>query len=607
MKEIRGHNGMQILKGVGASPGVVFGQAHLVGRDKLKLVRRRIKDQEVEDELARFTQAVSQAEEQMSRLLAEMPEELLEHAGILKSHLLMLKDKMVYDRTLKLIAQEKINAEWALGMVMDHVRGLFEKIEDRYIRERVEDIEYVIQRVLNILAGKAKQGILDLHEPVVLVAHELSPADTVQLPSDKVLAFVTDMGSRTSHTAILARSLGIPAVVGLEDVTSVVFSGDDVIVDGITGQVIISPDNETRKFYEEKRECYLQYRLEVIHNSHLPAETKDGFRVKIKANMELLEEIPSVISSGAEGVGLLRTEYLYLASKELPTEETLFNAYKEVAERLHPYPVTIRTLDIGGDKFVSSVPFSEEINPALGLRAIRLSLQEPELFCTQLRAILMASAYGNIRILFPLVSGKREILKVKEHIHRVMEELSSRRIPFDEDLKLGIMMEVPTAIMVADILAREVDFFSLGTNDLIQYSLAIDRVNEYVAHLYEPLHPGVLRMIKRTIDAAHQAGIVASLCGEMAGEPMYVPLLVGMGIDELSMNAMDIPRVKRMVRMVSYDDCAALAKEILDASTAGEVRKLLIDHLFERFPKEFDPALGLHPELSGREVCKSTP
>ncbi len=608
MKEIKGireHNGMQVLKGIGASPGVAFGHAHLIGHDKVKIVRRKITDQEVEGELVRFTQAVSQAEEQINKLLAEIPEELQEHAGILKSHLLMLKDRMVYDRTLKLISERKINAEWALSLVLEHVRSLFEQIKEQYIRERVEDVEYVVQRVLNILAGKAKQTILELQEPVILVAHELSPADTVQLSSDKVLAFVTDMGSRTSHTAILARSLGIPAVVGLEDVTATVLSGDNLIVDGIAGQVIIDPDPETRKLYREKYECYVRYRLEVIHNSHLPAETRDGFRIKIKANMELLEEIPSVISNGAEGVGLLRTEYLYLAQKELPSEEILFNAYKEVAERVQPYPVTIRTLDIGGDKFVSSVSLDEEINPALGLRAIRLSLREPELFCTQLRAILRASVHGNVRILFPLISGRREILQVKEYLKQVMDELSSKGIPFDQNIKVGIMMEVPTAIMVADILAKEVDFFSLGTNDLIQYSLAIDRVNEFVAHLYEPLHPGVLRMIKQTIDAAHAAGIEAALCGEMAGEPMYVPLLVGMGIDELSMNALDIPRVKRMVRLVSHEDCVGLAKDILEASTAGEVRKLLLDHLCERFPKEFDPALGLHPELTGREVCKS--
>ncbi len=605
MSDVKEQNGTKILKGVGASPGVALGRAHLVGLDKAKVIRKRISEADLPAELDRFKNAVIQAENEINSLLADIPEELREHSGILQSHLLMLKDKMVYDRAMEFISQRQINSESALSLVLDHVRGLFEQVKEQYIRERIKDVEYVIERVLRILSGGSREGHLDLKEPAILVAHELSPADTIQLSSEKVLAFVTDVGSRTSHTAILARSMGIPAVVGLEDVTSTVLSGETLIVDGIAGEVIVNPDIEHQDSYKEKQDGYLRYRLEVIHNSHLPAETKDGFRLKIKANMELLDEIPTVISNGADGVGLLRTEYLYLAHKELPSEETLYNTYKEVAERIKPYPVTIRTLDIGGDKFVSSVSLDEEINPALGLRAIRLSLREPELFCDQLRAIVRASVHGNVRILFPLISGRREILQVKEYLNRVFDELRAKDIPFDRNIKVGIMMEVPTAIMVADILAKEVDFFSLGTNDLIQYSLAIDRINEFVAHLYEPLDPGVLRMIKRAIDAAHDAGIDAALCGEMAGEPMYVPILLGMGIDELSMNAMDIPRVKRTVRMVRHEECVRLTKQIMKASTAAEAREILMNYLCLTFPREFDSALGLNPDIARMEASKS--
>ncbi len=603
MSIIKLKNNLTILQGIGASPGVAIGQAFLFDHDKVKIIRRHLDDHEIEKEKERFINAVSEAEEQLSRLIAEIPGELKEHASILKSHLLMLKDRMVYDRTLKSIEEEKINAEWALRNSFQYVKKLFGQIKEQYIRERIADVEYVVQRVQGILAGGPALDLTALEEPVILVAKDLSPADTVQMNPDKILAFVTDMGSRTSHTAILARSIGIPAIVGLENATSTILSGSILIADGLCGEVIVDPDEEVLRHYQEKQESYSKYRLDIIHNSHLPAESQDGFRVKVKANIELLEEIPSVISNGAEGVGLFRTEFLYLRQKELPSEEMLFSAYKDVVERLSPYPVTIRTLDIGGDKFVSSISLGEEINPALGLRAVRLCLKELDLFRTQLRAILRASHYGEVRILIPLISGVIEILQVKEYLETIKEELRKEQIPFDEEIKVGIMIEVPTAVVVADLLAKEVDFFSIGTNDLIQYSLAIDRVNEYVAHLYEPLHPGILRMINRTIEAAHDGGIEVAMCGEMAGEPMYVPILVGLGLDELSMNAMGIPRIKRMIRQVSQEECSRLVRELLDASTALEIRKKLFDFLTLQFPDEFDPTKGLYADLIQNSIC----
>ncbi len=587
-----------ILKGVSASPGIAIGPAFLLDSQKVRVIRRRLDEGELEDEKRRFRDAVAGAEDEISALLHDIPEELRDHSGILRSHLMMLKDPMVFDRTLKTIESKSINAEWALSETLDHVRSLFKEVKDPYIRERMGDIEYVIQSVQDILTGSPPSlDFSSLEHPVVLVAHDLSPADTVQMSREKILAFVTEMGSRTSHTAILARSLGIPAVVGIENVTSAILSGELLVVDGLKGEVVVDPDEVVLKEYEEKQQGYIKYRLEVIHHSNLPAETRDGYRVKIKANMELLDEIPSLISHGAEGVGLFRTEFLYLAQKELPDEETLFHAYKEVAERLSPYPVTVRTLDIGGDKFVSSVSLDEEINPALGLRAIRLCLKERALFRDQLRAILRASAYGDVRILFPLISGRMEILEVKEILEKTKEELRAEGIKFDEDIRMGIMIEVPTAVLVADVLAKEVDFFSIGTNDLIQYSLAIDRVNEHVAHLYEPLHPGVIRMLHRTVEAAHAAGIEVAMCGEMAGEPRYVPILLGLGLDELSMNAMAIPKVKRVVRRCRQDDCAELAHHILDSSTADEIKQRLGEFLKDKLPEEFDPIYNMVVDL----------
>ena len=591
-----------VLKGIGASPGVVIGPAFLLDYHKVKILKRQIEKGEIDQEKQRFVKGVSEAEDQIKKLIADIPEELREHSGIFEAHLLILKDRMVYERTLRLISEEQINAEWALNNALDHVRELFEQVKDQYIRERFEDIKYVVRRVQKLLSGSPSVDFSQLEEPVILVAHDLSPADTVQMAKEKILAFVTDMGSRTSHTAILGRSLGLPAVVGLENATSSIFSGETLIVDGLYGEVVVNPDDELLRHYREKQEDYIRYRLDVIQYSNLPAETQDGFRFKIKANIEFLEEISSVISNGAEGIGLYRTEVMYLAHKELPIEEELFLAYQEVVERMSPFPTTIRTLDIGGDKFLSSVSQDDESNPALGLRAIRLCLKESNLFRTQLRAILRASAYGDVRMLFPLISGKSEIIQVKEHLEKTKNELRREGIPFDEDIKTGIMIEVPSAVLLADVLAKEVDFFSIGTNDLIQYSLAIDRGNEYVAHLYEPLHPGVLRMIYRTIEAAHEAGIEAAVCGEMAGEPMYLPVLIGMGLDELSMNALDIPKIKRMIRMSNQNQCGVLVRDLLECSTAQKIREHLLDFLTSDFPGEFDLSHGLYPDFVGRDA-----
>ena len=580
---------MEILKGIAASPGISTGSIFFLDSNKVKTLRKKVSGHEIGQEKERFRAAVKTVEEQLSRLIAELPEEIKEHGNILQSHILMLRDRMVYARTLQLIEEKGINAEWALKKALEDVKAIFARIKDSYIRERLEDIEFVVDKVKTVLSGNsAAVDLSAVEEPVIVVARDLSPADTLQISREKVIAFVTELGSRTSHTAILARSLGIPAVVGVEDATAHCFSGEVLIVDGLKGQIIVEPNGSILQEYQEKRQSYVRYRLDVVQNSNLPAETVDGFRIKVKANMELVDEIPLVIQHGAEGVGLFRTEFLYLGRKGLPTEDQLFHVYREVVESISPYPVTIRTLDIGGDKFVSNVSVDDEINPALGLRAIRLCLQERGLFRAQLRAILRASAYGAIRLLFPMVSGKTEILEVKKVLVEVKQELSQKGVPHDRDIKTGIMIEVPSAVLIADVLAREVDFFSIGTNDLIQYSLAIDRVNDAVSHLYEPLHPGVLRMIRMIVESAHRAGIEVGMCGEMAGEPLYVPMLLGMGLDELSMNAMAIPQNKKLIRQSSQEDCAAFAAELLGLESAKAINERTVEFFRQNYPSDVE-------------------
>lgn len=563
------------FQGIGASPGIAVGPAFVWDPRAPLVTKRSISEEDIPRETARFKEAVERAEAEITEILQDLPEELRAYRDVFQFHRLILRDRMIHEQTIVLISQEKVCAEWALVRALDRVRELFRNIKDHYIRERIEDVEFAVERVLRILGGHGKGDPFMPEEPVIVVAHDLSPEDTIRMKANKILAIATDMGSRTSHTAILARSLGIPAVVGLEHVSSSVDSGQTLVVDGICGVVHVAPDDLFLEVIRAKQARFIRHQLDIINTSHLPAETEDGLRIKIKANIELIDEIPAVISNGAEGIGLLRTEYLYLSHKELPSEDLLFQTYREFAEKIAPYPVTIRTLDIGGDKFASHVHLAQEINPALGLRAIRLSLKEPGLFRAQLRAILRASAYGDVRILLPLVSSVQEIRTAKAHIEEIRQGFLRDGVPFDPDIKVGIMIEVPSAVLIADHLAPEVDFFSIGTNDLIQYTLAIDRANEHVAHLYNPLHPAVIRMLYQTVEAAHGAGIEISVCGEMAGEPLYVPLFVGLGVDELSMNPQAVPEIKRLIRLCRKDQCASCVRDLLGASSSRDISERL--------------------------------
>ena len=586
-----GHQDTKInkLQGIAVSSGIIIGKARLVDRSREKIFYEYlIQDDQVNMEVERFKEALNATKEQILSLKNRMPDQIKKHAFILDTHLMIMDDSMITDSTINTILEEKINAEWALKKSIQKVRQLFEQADYEYVRDRINDVENIGERILRNLAGKEQESLSEIGERVIIVAHDLSPADTSEINIGKVMGFITDVGGRTSHTAIMAQALEIPAVVGLKSVTKQVQDGILLIVDGYTGEVIIGPDDDTIITYQEKELQHERYRSSIIQLGHLPAETVDGHRLSIKANIEFSEEIASAKDHGAEGIGLYRTEFLYLRSKGIPSEEELFEDYKQVVEVFYPSSVTIRTLDLGGDKFSSDLDLSREMNPALGLRAIRFCLREPEIFKSQLRAILRASAFGQVRLMFPMISGLQEILDTKKILKEVMHDLDNENVNYDRDIKTGIMIEIPSAVIVADILAKHVDFFSIGTNDLIQYALAIDRVNEHLAYMYQPFHPAILRMIQQVVKAAKDAGIKVALCGEMAGDPFCATILLGLGIDELSMNAVSIPLVKKIIRSISLKEALSDLEDIFQFDTAKEVREFIIEKMEPLIPDEIE-------------------
>jgi len=578
-----------VLKGIGVSPGIVIGKAYRFEPFDINLSFYKLNDVSlIPIEIQRFRKALKEAERQLLEIQQNVKKTRFnEPLLVIDVHILILKDKKFINHTIKNIRQLGINAEWALRMTLDHYKKIFDGVEDTYISGRISDVQYVTQRVLRCLSGKKRETIWDDSEPVIVIASDLSPADTAQMKMEKVLGFATDVGGRTSHTAIVARSMEIPAVAGLGNITRMVHSTNTLIVDGTSGLVIVNPYPDMLQRYEEKKLHYAAVKDEYLRHAKLPAITLDNYQVQIGGNIEFIEELPSAIAHGAEYIGLYRTEFMYITRDNLPTEEDHFNNYRHVVGVKDLLWSTIRTFDLGGDKFSANQKPVKEINPQMGLRAIRFCLQEVDLFKTQLRAIWRTSALGKTKILFPMISGVEEIREAKKLLQDTRNELLSKGVNVDSNMEIGAMIEVPSAVIIADKLAQEVDFFSIGTNDLIQYALAIDRANERLAYLYEPLHPAVLRLLKKVVDAAHEAKIRVAMCGEMAGDPTCCLILLGLELDELSMSHLAIPRIKRIIRQSSLKQAKALLKKALSFNTASEVRAYVQSFMMSHFPEEF--------------------
>jgi phosphotransferase system enzyme I (PtsI) len=579
-----------VLKGVGVSPGVAIGSVYRFDSLDSKISFYKLNDASlIPKEILRFKKALKESENQLLEIQKNLKKsKVTEPLYVIDVHILILKDKKFTNRTIKYIRESGVNSEWALRMTLDHYKQIFEGVEDAYISSRVSDVQYVVQRVLRNLYGKKQENLWDSgQDGIIIVSQDLSPADTAQMKLDNILGFATDSGGRTSHTAIVARSMELPAVVGLDNVTRSVHTGDEIIIDGTSGLVVINPYPEMLQRYEEKKRHYDAARDEYLKYAKLPAVTLDNYHVQIGCNIEFIEEIPSAIVHGAENIGLYRTEFLYIYRDELPTEEDHFNNYRQVVTEKKLSWSTIRTFDLGGDKFPNYQKQSKEMNPQMGLRAIRFCLKEVEIFKTQLRAIWRASAFGKTKILFPMISSVDEIREAKKLLEETRQELLAQGVEIASKMEIGAMIEVPAAVIIADKLAREVDFFSIGTNDLIQYSLAIDRANERLTYMYEPLHPAVLRLIKNVVEEAHKANISVDMCGEMAGDPLCALILLGMELDELSMNSLAIPRIKKIIRESTLEESKLMLKKALSFNTASDVRAYVNDYMVRRFPDEF--------------------
>ena len=563
------------LKGINASPGICIGRAYLVDREGVEVINKYcILEKHIKSEVKRFKTAVQSAKAELRAVIENSPE-ALQKAQILETHVLLLNDKLLYGRTIETIEKERVNAEWALKTVVTGIKSAFEEMTDVYLKERVSDIVHVSDLVMRNLVGVEVKNLGQIDKRVILVARDISPADTSQINLERIQGVITDLGGKTSHTGIIARALEIPAVVGLEVATRRINNDDLLIVDGTTGTVVIEPSENTLMEYEDRKTHYERRQAVITRESRLETKTTDGHPYRVMGNIELPEEVVAVINYGGDGIGLYRTEFQYMNRPGFPSENELLESYKDVIEVMAPRPVIIRTLDINGDKALATGTMPLEANPALGLRAIRYCLKRPEVFRTQLRAILRAAAFGDVRILIPMVSSYFEICETKRLLDEAAETLEKDGLPHQREIPLGAMIEVPSAVVIADLIAEEVDFFSIGTNDLIQYALAIDRGNRLVAHLYQPLDPAILRMIKRTADVARDKGIPVHMCGEMAHSPLYAPLLLGMGLEDLSMNSQAIPAVKRMIRSISLSDARAMIKDILACKTAKQTFKIL--------------------------------
>ncbi len=572
------------IQGIGVSPGIAHGPLFIISRDEPVAPRREIREGDLPGELRRLEKAIQLTREQLLEIQRDTAARLGgAEAGVFEAHLLVLEDATLLGAVHKQLEMSRHNVESVYAHVIRRYSDALENVPDSYLRERAADVRDVGRRVLRNLMGTEDRPFAGITAPCVVAAHDLAPSDTARLPRDLVLGFVTYAGSKTSHTAIMARSMDIPAVVGIHPDPSHLEEGTQVIVDGYGGLLILHPSPATVASFGaiETRHEQVEESLEALRAT--PAVTTDGRRVVLSANIEMLEDLPWVLESGAEGIGLFRSEFLFTGRRDAPEEEEQYQAYVKAARAVAPNHVVLRTLDIGGDKFLDRMQEESEANPFLGLRAIRFCLVHKPLFRVQLRAMLRASVEGNVRIMYPMVSGIDEVRLANRLLEEERARLLGEGVRVPEALEIGVMIEVPSAAMTAEILAEEADFFSIGTNDLIQYSIAIDRGNELLAHLYQPTHPGILRLIQRTIEAGHAAGISVSVCGEMAGEITLVPLLLGMGVDELSTGAALVPRIKKVVRSVAHSEMRKLAEELLANPSGEAIQEKLAAFAKERF------------------------
>lgn len=563
------------MKGIIASEGIVIGQAFILEKSKVTIPTNSIEDKDKEREIQKLKEAVKVSRNQLTQI-RDMTEKKMgkEKAEIFNAHLLILEDPMLQEQVIEFINENK-NVLFAVDKAIKKIHEMFEAIPDEYMRERAHDVQDVGTRLLHNIAGVPMVSFSSIEEKVIVFAKDLTPSDTAQMDFDKVLGFVTEMGGKTSHTAIMARSLEVPAIVGAKNIISHIKNGETVILDALTGEICLTPSQELVESYEEKQTAYLEDKRELLKMKDLESISLDGRKIELAANIGTPKDLPGVKKYGADGIGLYRTEFLYMDGSTWPTEETQFEAYKKVVEAMGSKKTIIRTLDIGGDKELNYYEFEKELNPFLGWRAIRMCLDRQDIFKTQLRALLRASAFGSLHIMYPMISNLSEIQTANLVLEEVKCELSKENIPYNPDIPVGIMIETPGAALIAHKLIEVVDFFSIGTNDLTQYTLAVDRGNEKIAHLYTPFHPGVLSLIQQVVDASHKAGKWTGMCGEFAGDENAALLLLGMGLDELSMSAVSLPKVKKIIRNTSYEEAKKIADHVLDLGTAKEV----IDYL----------------------------
>ncbi len=581
---------MKKLSGIQVSPGVAIGEAYLLDRSKICVIKHKISEDQVAGEIERLRTAIEQSKSQMQDIKKRAGSISDKYSIILDTYTLLLEDDILVNETIENIEKELLNAEWALTRTLDKFTKLFNNINDEYLKAKQDDLDLVVHGVIKNLVGHEQESLSDIDRPVVLISHSVSPSDTILMPRQFVLGMGTEVGGKTSHVGIFASALGIPAVVGISDLCQIVNSGDKIIIDGIKGEIVINPDEDHLQLYQRKQKNYQHYQSTLLKEVDQPSQTMDGHPVQLMGNIESSHEVKSVKRFGGQGIGLYRTEYLYLGNTDrLPTENDLYQNFKEVVRAVHPCPVVIRTLDIGADKPLPGLNQKSEANPALGLRGIRLSLTNPDHLMSQLRGILRASLYGKIKILYPMISSAEEVAEANRHLKKAKEDLREQQIPFDEDILVGAMIETPAAAISVEHILKEADFISIGTNDLIQYLLAVDRVNENVAHLYQPFHPAVLATLKQVFQTAEAMNKPVSICGELGGDPLATFLLLGLGkIHELSMEPHSIPKVKKILRKVSLGEARQIADKALAMGSAEEINHFILDEMRQRFPSDFD-------------------